>query len=68
MRPPRKAIEQIRNYCERTQCRKCIYGEREKIYGYGSDATDYVACKLQMANPCDWDYVEDDYDGEENIL
>ena len=50
MRPPRKAIEQIRNYCERTQCRKCIYGEREKIYGYGSDETDYVAlnCKWQI--------------------
>ena len=53
MRPPIKAIEQIRNYCERTQCRKCIYGVREPLYS-NSD-TDYVACKLQMSNPCDWE-------------
>ena len=56
MRPPIKAIEQIRNYCERTQCRKCIYGKRET--SYGSPDIDYVACKLQMNNPCDWEIEE----------
>lgn len=54
MRPPRKAIEQIKNYCERTQCRKCIYGEREIHYSY----EDYVGCKLQMFCPCDWNIEE----------
>jgi len=49
-RPPIKAIEQIKNYCEKTQCRKCIYGETEKIGDF-----DYVACKLQMSNPCEWE-------------
>lgn len=61
MRPPIKAIEQIRNYCERTQCRKCIYGVREPLYR-DSD-TDYVACKLQMANPCDWE-IEGETDAD----
>ena len=56
MRPPIKAIEQIRNYCERTQCRKCIYGVREPLYN--NCDTDYVACKLQMSNPCDWEIEE----------
>ena len=56
MRPPIKAIEQIRNYCERTQCRKCIYGVRDMLYRDGD--TDYVACKLQMSNPCDWEIEE----------
>lgn len=58
MRPPRKAIEQIRNYCERTQCRKCIYGEKERLYSNG----DYVGCQLQMNNPCDWE-IEEKQDG-----
>ena len=49
-RPPIKAIEQIKNYCEKTQCRRCIYGEVEKSY-----ESDYVACRLQMSNPCDWE-------------
>ena len=49
-RPPIKAIEQIKNYCEKTQCRKCIYGEAEEIGG-----VDYVACRLQMSNPCEWE-------------
>ena len=56
MRPPIKAIEQIRNYCERTQCRKCIYGKRETIYS--DSVPDYVGCKLQMNNPCDWEIEE----------
>lgn len=49
-RPPVKAIEQIKAYCEKTQCRRCIYGEVEKSY-----ESDYVACRLQMSNPCDWE-------------
>lgn len=51
-RPPKKAIEQIKAYCEKTQCRRCIYGEVED---YGQDHGDYVGCKLQHNNPCDWE-------------
>lgn len=49
-RPPMKAIESIKNYCEKTQCRRCVFGKREEI-GYD----DYVGCKLQESNPCDWE-------------
>jgi len=49
-RPPMKAVEAIKNYCEKTQCRKCVFREIEKI-----GDLDYVACQLQMANPCDWE-------------
>lgn len=54
-RPPIKAIESIRRYCEKTQCRKCVYGIREEI-GYD----DYVGCELQQNNPCDWRIDEDE--------
>ena len=51
-RPPMKAVEQIRNYCEKTQCRRCVYGHED---GRNiSDGINYVACTLQMSNPCDW--------------
>ena len=49
-RPPMKAIEAIKNYCEKTQCRKCVFAEPQKI-----GDLDYVACQLQMENPCDWE-------------
>ena len=49
-RPPIKAIESIKNYCEKTQCRRCVFGKREEI-GYD----DYVGCQLQESNPCDWE-------------
>lgn len=52
-RPPTKAIEQIRRYCEKTQCRRCYYGYEERTGKL--DEISYVACKLQMQNPCDWD-------------
>ena len=59
-RPPLKALESIKKYCEKTQCRKCAFGERTTVY-CNSD-TDYVACTLQMNNPCDWETEE----GEQN--
>lgn len=49
-RPPMKAIESIKKYCEKTQCRRCDFGVREDI-GYD----DYVGCMLQENNPCDWE-------------
>lgn len=49
-RPPIKAVEAIKNYCEKTQCRKCVFQEIEKI-----GDLDYVACQLQMENPCNWE-------------
>ena len=49
-RPPIKAVEAIKNYCEKTQCRRCAFGEVEKIGDW-----DYVGCQLQMSNPCEWE-------------
>lgn len=49
-RPPMKAVEAIKNYCEKTQCRKCVFQEIER---FGD--LDYVACQLQMENPCNWE-------------
>ena len=62
-RPPLKALESIKRYCSKTQCRKCVFGERTTIYS-NSD-TDYVACYLQMHNPCDW-AVDDVESGPED--
>ena len=53
-RPPKKAIESIKNYCEKTQCRRCVFGDLHD--GYGEN---YVGCKLQDTNPCDWETEED---------
>ena len=49
-RPPIKAVEAIKNYCEKTQCRRCFFGKVEKI-----GDLDYVGCQLQMSNPCEWE-------------
>ena len=49
-KPPIKALESIKNYCEKTQCRRCVFGERETL-----SFDIYVTCGLQLKNPCDWD-------------
>lgn len=54
-RPPKKALEQIKNYCEKTQCRRCVFGDTEKIY-----ESDFVGCLLQQTVPCDWNVKEAD--------
>ena len=54
-RPPLKALEQIKSYCDKTQCRKCYFGERDNT---PYDDLDYVGCKLQCTTPCDWDIEE----------
>ena len=51
-KPPVKALFAIKNYCEKTQCRRCAFGFRY------SDDFDYVGCRLQEDNPCDWDLDE----------
>lgn len=56
-RPPMKALEQIKRYCEKTQCRRCVFGERDNT---PYDDLDYVGCKLQQLPPCDWKNEEDD--------
>lgn len=56
-RPPMKALEQIKRYCEKTQCRRCIFGERDNT---PYDDLDYVGCKLQQVPPCDWVIEEED--------
>lgn len=48
-RPPIKALESIRNYCEKTQCRRCVFG---RTVDYDDH---YVSCMLVDKNPCDWD-------------
>lgn len=47
-RPPIKAMEAIKNYCEKTQCRRCVFG---KTVDYNDH---YVSCLLVETNPCDW--------------
>ena len=50
-RPPLKALENIKNYCNKTQCRQCYFGDRQDtLY----DRLDFVGCKLQQVTPCDW--------------
>ena len=54
-RPPKKAIEQIKNYCEKTQCRRCSFG-------YYNPNENYVYCRLMEDPPCDWDTEEGEQD------
>lgn len=49
-KPPIKAMESIKNYCEKTQCRRCVYGVEEADF--------YVSCALQNKPPCDWEVPE----------
>lgn len=48
-RPPIKALESIKNYCEKTQCRRCVFGHTVDYNDH------YVSCMLVNNNPCDWD-------------
>jgi len=48
-RPPIKALESIKNYCEKTQCRRCVFGRPR------DDDYHYVECALLDKAPCDWD-------------
>ena len=50
-RPPKKAIEQIKNYCEKTQCRRCEFG-------YYNPDENFVYCRLMEEAPCDWEIEE----------
>jgi hypothetical protein len=54
-RPPMKALTQIKNYCEKTQCRRCAFGDSDSS---SFDDWDYVGCKLQQCVPCNWDTAE----------
>ena len=47
-RPPIKALESIKNYCEKTQCRRCVFGRTS------DDSFHYVECLLLDKTPCDW--------------
>lgn len=55
-RPPKKAIEQIKNYCEKTQCRRCSFG-------YYNPNENYVYCSLMEEPPCDWDTEKGEQNG-----
>ncbi len=50
-KPPIKAIEIIKRYCERTQCRRCVFGIPD-------DGSNYVGCELTEAPPCEWTILE----------
>lgn len=56
-RPPLKALEQIRNYCNKTQCRQCIFVVHERLL---HDDLDVVGCRLQASTPCDWKMSHDE--------
>ncbi len=49
-RPPKKAMESIKNYCEKTQCRRCVFGRTVDSADYH-----YSECILMETAPCDWD-------------
>lgn len=53
-RPPRKAMESIKNYCNKTQCRNCIYGEADAY----PERRNYTRCVLVEDIPCDWSFPE----------
>lgn len=50
-RPPYKALYSLKTYCEKTQCRRCTYGDPK----YGKDS---IKCLLVDTPPCDWDIEE----------
>lgn len=49
MKLPTKALKTIKKYCEKTQCRRCPYGEE-----YEGN----VECRLLENAPCDWEIEE----------
>ncbi len=52
-RPPIKAMEAIKNYCEKTQCRRCVFGKTVDFEEH------YVSCMLVDKNPCDWEIEQE---------
>lgn len=53
MKPPKEAIKKIKEYCEKTNCAKCNYGQ---IYDQNM-----IACSLVDTIPVYWET------GEENV-
>lgn len=60
-RPPIKALESIKNYCEKTQCRRCVCGRTR------DDDYHYVECILMETTPCDWNIPIEGSD-EEGVM
>lgn len=54
-RPPIKAITAIKNYCEKTQCRRCVFGVEDKTI-----SNNYVGCRLLETTPCDLEIGEEE--------
>ena len=49
-RPPNKALESIKNYCEKTQCRRCVFGRtRDDDYHY-VECTLLGGCSLRLGD------------------
>ena len=57
MKLPIKALKAIKKYCEKTQCRRCPYGEE-----YEGN----VECRLLETAPCDWE-IEEKQNEENNL-
>lgn len=53
-RPPLKALEQIKKYCEKTQCRRCAFGYEDTV------RENFVECTLVETAPCDWEIKQED--------
>ena len=54
-RPPIKAMESIKNYCEKTQCRRCMFGRTVDDGDYH-----FAECTLLLNAPCDWEIERSD--------
>lgn len=53
MKLPIKALKTIKHYCEKTQCRRCPFGEEYDTH---------VECELTEYVPCDWKIKENQND------
>ena len=49
MKLPIRALKTIKHYCEKTQCRRCPYGQ---------EYDGYVECELLQVAPCEWEIEE----------
>jgi len=57
-KPPIKAITAIKNYCEKTQCRRCVFGFEVRAM------QNYVGCRLLETPPCNWDIPDKEVEDE----
>lgn len=49
MKLPINALNTIKHFCEKTQCRRCPYGQ---------EYDGFVECELIQVAPCEWEIEE----------